>query len=82
MTKFRELLRRLTDAQVELVVIGGLAVISHGHARTTLAIDVCYARTPENLRRLVAALSPIHPGFAVLRPTFLFSGTNARCATG
>ena len=82
MTKFRELLRRLTDAQVELVVIGGLAVISHGHARTTLAIDVCYARTPENLRRLVAALSPIHPRLRGAPADLPFFWTNARCATG
>lgn len=61
MTRFRELLRRLTDAGVEFVVIGGLAVISHGHVRATVDLDVCYARTPENLRRLVAALAPIHP---------------------
>lgn len=61
MTRFRELLRRLNDAGVEFVVIGGLAVISHGHVRATIDMDVCYARTPENLRRLVAALTPIHP---------------------
>lgn len=61
MTRFRELLRRLNDAGVEFVVIGGLAVISHGHVRATVDLDVCYARTPENLRRLVAALAPIHP---------------------
>lgn len=61
MTRFRELLRRLTDAGVEFVVIGGLAVISHGHVRATLDLDICYARTPENLKRLVAALTPIHP---------------------
>lgn len=61
MTRFRELLTRLTEASVEFVVIGGLAVISHGHVRATLDVDVCYARTPENIRRLVAALAPIHP---------------------
>jgi hypothetical protein len=60
-TRFRELLGRLSEAEVELVVVGGLAVIAHGHARATLDIDVCYARTPENLRRLVSALKPLHP---------------------
>jgi predicted nucleotidyltransferase len=61
MTRFGELLRRLADAGVEFVIVGGLAVIAHGHPRATLDLDVCYARTPENLRRLAAALSPIHP---------------------
>jgi hypothetical protein len=51
----------LSDAGVELVVAGGVAVIAHGHTRATVDLDVCYARTPENIRRLVAALAPIHP---------------------
>jgi predicted nucleotidyltransferase len=61
MTRFRELLRRLSEAGVEFVVVGGLAVIAHGHARATLDLDVCYARTPENLRRLASALRPVRP---------------------
>ncbi|MBX3185637.1 MAG: hypothetical protein KF819_01425 [Labilithrix sp.] len=61
MTRFRELLGRLTSAGVEFVVIGGLAVVSHGHVRATLDVDVCYARTPENIRRLAAAIHPIRP---------------------
>jgi hypothetical protein len=43
------------------VVIGGLAVIAHGHARATLDLDVCYARSPENVKRLAAALAPLKP---------------------
>lgn len=61
MTNFRALLRRLSEAGVECVVIGGLAVIAHGYARATLDLDLCYARTPENIRRLVAAIAPLHP---------------------
>lgn len=61
MTNFAELFRRLSDEQVEFVVLGGLAVIAHGHVRATLDLDICYARTPENLERLVRALSPLHP---------------------
>jgi predicted nucleotidyltransferase len=61
MTDFAALLRRLVDAEVELVVIGGLAVLTHGHVRATVDLDVCYARTPENLERLERALAPIHP---------------------
>lgn len=61
MTDFAALLRRLADANVEFVVIGGLAVLAHGHVRATLDLDICYARTPENLERIVAALAPIAP---------------------
>lgn len=61
MTRFRELLEALSGAQVEYVIIGGLAVITHGHARATLDIDICYARTPQNLTRLATALAPHHP---------------------
>ncbi len=61
MTDFAELFRRLSGEHVEFVVIGGLAVISHGHVRATLDLDICYARTPENLERLVRALLPLRP---------------------
>jgi predicted nucleotidyltransferase len=61
LTRFADLLRLLSEAGVEFVVVGGLAVISHGHARTTLDLDVCYARSPENIRKLASALQPIHP---------------------
>lgn len=61
MTDFAALLARLVDAQVEFVIIGGIAVLVHGHVRATLDLDVCYARTTENFDRLVRALSPIRP---------------------
>lgn len=61
MTDFAGLIRLLTEAEVEFVVIGGLAVISHGHVRATVDLDVCYARTPENHARLVRALSTLKP---------------------
>ena len=61
MTRFPELLRRLSDAHVDFVVIGGVAVIAHGHPRATLDLDVCYARSPENVRKLVGALAAIRP---------------------
>jgi hypothetical protein len=51
----------LVDAGVEFVLIGGWAAILNGSARTTRDVDICYARTPENHTRLVAALSPFRP---------------------
>lgn len=61
MTNFAGLIRRLSSAHVEFVIIGGVAVLVHGHVRATLDLDICYSRTPENLERLVDALGPIHP---------------------
>jgi hypothetical protein len=58
---FRRLVEALAAASVDFVVIGGVAVVAHGHIRATLDLDVCYARPPENLRRLSAALAPLHP---------------------
>jgi len=61
MTDFKALLRALTDAGVEFIVVGGVAATVHGSARLTRDVDVVYRRTPENLARLVAALTPYQP---------------------
>lgn len=60
-TDFRTLIEALGRAQVDFVVIGGVAVVAHGHSRATLDLDICYARTTDNLERLAAALAPFHP---------------------
>ena len=36
-----ELFRRLADARIQYVVIGGFAVIAHGVIRATKDLDVC-----------------------------------------
>ena len=46
------ILRALTDGQGEFVVVGGLAVITHGSAHVTDDLDICYRRTDENIARL------------------------------
>lgn len=61
MTRFGELLRSLSDANVEFILIGGIAAVAHGSPRATQDIDLVYRRTPENIRRLVSALSPLEP---------------------
>lgn len=60
-TDFRRLLEALAAGQVEFLVVGGVAVIAHGHSRLTEDLDVCYRRTPGNLERLAAALAPLRP---------------------
>src|SRR5687767_3257780 len=58
---FRELLPLLLRHQVRFILIGGGAALAHGAARITYDVDVVYARDPENLRHLVAALQAHQP---------------------
>lgn len=60
-TDFPALIRVLSAAGVEFIVIGGVAATIHGSAHITVDLDVLYRRTPENLERLAAALQPVHP---------------------
>ncbi len=46
----------LADGRVDFIVIGGLAVIAHGYARTTDDIDIVPGPDRENLARLAAVL--------------------------
>lgn len=61
MTDFPALLRCLSEAGVEYIVVGGAAATAHGSARLTLDLDIVYRRSRENLGRLVAALGPHRP---------------------
>jgi hypothetical protein len=50
------ILRALAAHGVDYVLIGGLAVQTHGHVRTTNDADLIPAPDPANLKRLAAAL--------------------------
>ncbi len=60
-TDFERLLAELRDHEVEFVVVGGVALVLQGSARTTADLDVCYSRDPANLARLAAALVSRNP---------------------
>jgi hypothetical protein len=60
-TDFAALLRSLVDAEVQFVLVGGFAGTVLGSPRTTVDLDVVYARDRENLRRLASALAPLSP---------------------
>jgi hypothetical protein len=55
------LLGALADARVSFILVGGVAARAHGSARVTQDVDVCYARSAENLDRIVRALAPFKP---------------------
>ena len=52
-------LRLLAEHQVDYVIVGGVAGRLQGAATTTQDIDIMPEPSPENLRRLAAALSDI-----------------------
>jgi len=55
----REIFKSLADAQVEYVVVGGLAVIMHGHLRVTRDLDLVVGLTQDNCLRALVALETI-----------------------
>ncbi len=60
-TDFEKVISALTEAGVELVVIGGLALTVQGSSRATVDFDACYARNPLNFEKMTRALAPFHP---------------------
>jgi hypothetical protein len=61
MTNFAKVLELLAAAGVRFVVVGGYAAMLHGSAYVTQDLDICYERTTENMRCLVAALANLNP---------------------
>lgn len=55
------LIRVLSAGGVRYIVVGGVAAGLHGALRTTLDLDVVYARDAANVERLVSALAPHEP---------------------
>jgi hypothetical protein len=51
----------LAAAKVDFVVIGGMALRSHGSGYLTQDLDICYSRKRENLERIVSALREFRP---------------------
>ena len=73
MMNLRGLLQTLAEHGVDFLIVGGVAATLHGSARSTQDLDVVYARTPQGLRRLVAALRGHHPYLRGAPPGLPFS---------
>lgn len=69
---FRPIIERLEAADVEYILIGGLAMSAHGSAYVTRDIDVVYERSKANTARLTAALSGLHPRLRGFPPDLPF----------
>jgi hypothetical protein len=64
--RLKEILECLGRHEVDFVLIGGMAGMALGSAYPSFDVDIVYARNPENLARLAAALRELE---ATLRGT-------------
>ena len=55
----RQIFAALNDANVDYVVVGGLAVILHGYLRATADLDLAIGLSPDNSKRGMDALASI-----------------------
>tara|TARA_B110001454_G_scaffold158569_1_gene147884 strand:- start:19789 stop:20712 length:924 start_codon:yes stop_codon:yes gene_type:complete len=55
------LLKRLLDAKIDFVLIGGYAAVVHGASQVTHDLDICAVITEEQLVKLKAALKGLDP---------------------
>jgi predicted nucleotidyltransferase len=58
-----ELLRRLSEQEVDFIVVGGPAAVLHGSSMVTEDVDVCTSLTAESIPRILAALRDLHPRY-------------------
>jgi hypothetical protein len=56
---FEAIVRALNEAHVRFIVVGGIAVITHGYGRTTQDIDLVIRLEPDSISRTFAALSAL-----------------------
>lgn len=56
-----ELARRFSEKEIDFVIIGGIAIRSHGGNYITEDLDICYSRTRENLKKIADVLAPLKP---------------------
>ena len=69
---FLTILRLLNEAEIDYVVIGGVAMAIHGSSKDTFDLDVIYRRTREQATRIAEALSALHPRPRGLPPELPF----------
>lgn len=68
MSDLQALLRRLDDAGVDFVLVGGYAAMLHGSSLLTRDVDVCAALTPESIEKLRDAFRDCHPRHRLSAP--------------
>ncbi len=61
MVEFEPAIKSLTEAEVDFVIIGGVAISVHSSGYVTKDLDFCYRRTIENLKKIVSAFALFNP---------------------
>jgi predicted nucleotidyltransferase len=61
MIKPIQALQALAKENVKFVLIGEMAIRSHGSSYLTQDLDICFSRNSENLKNLVKVLAPFKP---------------------
>ena len=82
MTDFEQIIRTFSEAEIECVIVGGLAATIHGSARLTQDVDFVYARNRANIGRLVAALRFHSPYLRGAPPGLPFEWSEATLERG
>ena len=77
-----DMARLMHERGVRYIVIGGWAAIMHGIARTTNDVDLVYARDPDNIRNLAAALQAHQPYLRGAPPGLPFRWDEATIRAG
>jgi hypothetical protein len=80
MQNLSELTRRLVEAQVEFVLIGGFAAVAHGVTLVTRDVDICCRFSETNLMRIQTAFADLHPVHRS-RPDLPLALTPEQCAS-
>jgi hypothetical protein len=69
---FSDFIVALNDNNVDYILVGGFAVILHGHSRVTGDMDIWVKRTSENYDKLIRAFNQFHmPAFDMTKENFL-----------
>ncbi len=66
--RFRELLTTLARAEVDFVVVGGVAAVLHGVPVATLDLDLVHSRATGNRRRLAGVLESLEACYREFLP--------------
>ncbi|HZI52856.1 MAG TPA: nucleotidyltransferase [Chitinophagaceae bacterium] len=64
---FSDLIKILNERKARFVLVGGLAVLIHGHFRTTKDMDIFYESSEENGRKILDGINEF--GFSFLKLT-------------
>lgn len=59
MVRFEEVIVALTEAEVRFVIVGGVAVVLHGHPRLTADLDLVIDLEVESVKRAIQGLTEL-----------------------